>query len=196
MQKKLYKQKKSSLITHPSIIMRTPRSTSLAYAKFKKVLDAVRQTSKTKWTPTKAATSEMQRYIEHALMNILYVAIDNKKGRTLDEHELTRAQAFLKLFLNKHISIAELSAKAPREILNILPKKLCVKEIKSSRPGCRVTQKAVRSISGIYLDLTQYAFVLLRNAYEDSDKKRVGPDEITKCLNNHSLFDTLNTRVS
>lgn len=157
--------------------MRAPRTTYIAFSKFKKMCDILCTNPDLAITcsPTKAALATMQTFVERGLMRILLIAADNKRGRTLDEAEMRRAHAFMNHFLLKE----KTSLVCPVD----LPKKLCVRELKKERGNCRVTQGAIEVIANMYAYLTRVALEAVNGEAVKSTKKRVSPEIVAATLN-------------
>ena len=158
--------------------MRAPRTTYIAFTKFKKMFDVLLKSPDndiTSCNPTRAALGTVQTCVEDALMKILLIAADNKRGRTLDEAELRRAFAYANHFLLKEDPVHSCSVVQ-------LPKKLCVRELKKERPNCRVTRGAIAIIANMYMYITRVAFLAINNAVEESPKKRVTPEIVDLVL--------------
>ena len=160
--------------------MRAPRTTYIAFTKFKKMCDTLRECpdNEIACSPTKAALGVIQGFVEKSLMKILVIAADNKRGRTLDEVEMRRAYAYMNHFLLKDPCTG---AARPCSLIK-LPKKLCVRELKKERPDCRVTQGAVGIIANMYAYFTRVALLAINEAAEQSPKKRVSTDLVQNTL--------------
>ena len=162
--------------------MRAPRSTYIAFTKFKKMCDTFRDcpNNDIMCSPTRAALATMQTHVEAALMQILLIAADNKRGRTLDEAEVIRAWAYTNHFLMREPAPQSCDTKTCTTIQ--MPKKLCVRELKKERPTCRVTRGAIGVIATMYKYITRVALLAINNAAETSTKKRVAPEVVDRAL--------------
>ena len=164
--------------------MRAPRSSYIAFTKFKKMCDTFRECPNNDITssasPTRAALATVQTYVEAALMQILLIAADNKRGRTLDEAEMTRAWAYANHFLMREPAPQSCATKMCTTTQ--MPKKLCVHALKKERPTCRVTRGAIGVIANMYKYITRAALLAINNAVEASTKKRVAPEVVDRVL--------------
>ena len=152
----------------------------LAFAKFKKLaLSLTPEDSTAK--PTKAALQSIQHYTEFAMMKLLTIIMDFKKGRTIDVKEVQRGRHFMLNFL-----FSGTETKINKALLEKLPKKLAIKEMKAARTDCRVTKNALVVIKQLYADLVLYCVQQLK--MDKTISKRMRQNNVNDMLCNQMLF--------
>ena len=162
---------------------RPPRTTSLAFAKFKKITNRIGEAAGISYQLTKAAHAELQKMVETTFDAALINAVDTMSAKTLSVKDIQRVRTFLRAFAGSGRFIPVLTMTKSVQVQ--LPKKMGMKRLKTQRPKTRVTSTAVHVIGLLYTDLIKIA---LGNLEAEQGKKRIAPDMLRDQLKSVPCF--------
>ena len=163
----------------PPVKMKRARTTTVAFAHFKKLLAPLLRVKQCKFVLTKTATQALQRAIERVFLGVLVDTARRGRPVTMQAAEVQRARYFLRLFAGG--DCAEL---APLALDKLLPRQLAVKALKEALlpRKKRVTRAATAEFRLFFLDLLNVAVHALQSEFAQTTKTRLSPEDVTAAL--------------
>jgi len=166
--------------------MRRTRTSTLAFARFKRIATAYANAMGIDYKFTRAGHKALQRRVEVSVAAVLDIAAKTRMHKTINLVDIARARQYMTLFCGKRDTLVREACNAAFE--SALPQKLCVKQLKARHPGARITRNAVEIVRKLYIDVLIAALSSFGRDRGSTKPARIKPSEVNAVLDHASLF--------